>query len=58
MTHVHYSLKMKNRLMIHSQLLIILVTILPLLLRLSIQKSNFQIDHSGISCHQQSIILS
>ena len=50
--------KDENTLMIQSQLLILLITFLPLLLKLFIQKSNFQINHSRISCHQKSVILS
>ena len=55
MTHLHYSPKMKHTLMIQSQLLILLMTFLPLLFT---KKSNFQINHSVISCHQKSMILS
>ena len=46
-------LLMKNTLIIHSQLPILLITFLPLLLKLFIQKSNFQINHSRNSCHQK-----
>ena len=46
--------KYENTLMIQSQLLILLITFLPLLLKLFIQKLNFQINHSRISCNQKS----
>ena len=39
-------------------ILIVLVTFLPLLLKLFTQKSSFQINHSRVSCHQKSMILS
>ena len=45
-------------LMIQSQLLILLITFLPLLLKLFTQKTNFQINHSEVFSHQKSIILS
>ena len=45
--------KDENTLMIQSQLLILLITFLPLLLKLFIQNSNFQINHSINSCHQK-----
>ena len=35
-----------------------LIPFLPLLLKLFTQKSNFQINHLGISCHQKSMVLS
>ena len=47
---------MKNILMIQSQLLILLITFLLLLLKLFTQKSNFQINHSKIFCHEKSMI--
>ena len=42
--------------MMQSQLLILLKTFLPLLLKLFTQKSNFQKNHSGIFCHQKSML--
>ena len=44
--------KYEKTLMIQSQLLILLITFLPLLLKLFILKSNFQIDHSRNYCCQ------
>ena len=49
---------MKNALMIQSQLLILLITFLPLLLKLFTQKSVFQIKYSEILCRQKSMIQS
>ena len=48
----------KKTLTIQSQLQMLLINFLPLLLRLIIQKANLQINNSGISCHQKSMILS
>ena len=42
--------------MIQPQLLILLKTFLPLLFKLFTQKSNFQKNHSGIFCHQKSML--
>ena len=41
-----------------THLLILLIPFLSLLLKLLIQKSNFQRNHFGIFCHQEWIILS
>ena len=52
------SLMTRDEKYINDPVSILLITFLPLLLKLFTQISNFQMNHSGISCHQKSMILS